>query len=241
MTGPPRQLPLPLPPTASAAAIDFVPDPSNAAALAWLDRPGEWPLGRLVLCGPAGCGKTHLLRATAAAHGWPQLAGEALQGLPAVPASAGVAIDDADLLQNEAALLHTLNICAERATRVLLAARLPPIRWPVRLPDLGSRLRATPVAPIGPPSDTLLGGLLAKHLADRQLRVDPAVQAWLLRRLARDAATVAEAAARLDRAALAVGRRIGLPLARAVLADLLGDDHWLAQPDHACQAADPLL
>jgi chromosomal replication initiation ATPase DnaA len=58
---------------------------------------------------------------------------------------------------------------------------------------------------VRPPEDALLAALLRKHFADRQLRLDPALAAWLLPRLPREAAAVAEAAARLDRAALARG------------------------------------
>jgi hypothetical protein len=49
-----------------------------------------------------------------------------------------------------------------------------PARWPVGLPDLASRLRATVAVGIGAPSDGLLEALLAKHLNDRLLgrRVD---------------------------------------------------------------------
>jgi chromosomal replication initiation ATPase DnaA len=50
---------------------------------------------------------------------------------------------------------------------VLLAARTPPAHWPVRLPDLASRLRATTAVEIAPPEDSLLRSLLARLLAER--------------------------------------------------------------------------
>lgn len=214
----PRQLALPLPLDPSYASADLVEDASNAAALAWLRRPADWPGGRLALWGPPAVGKTHLLRRTAARQGWPVLTGPALSGLPEVPPGPGMALDDADLMGEERALLHLLNIAAERGQRVLLAGREPPSRWPVLLPDLGSRLRGMAAVAVRPPGDALLGALLTKHFADRQLRVDPGLQSWLLARLPREAAAVAEAAARLDRAALATGGRVTRALARAVLA-----------------------
>ncbi|MBY0336028.1 MAG: DNA replication protein, partial [Acetobacteraceae bacterium] len=87
-----RQLPLPIEPAPSFAAADFIPDESNAEAREWLARPTDWPAGRLALVGPAGSGKTHLLRATAAARGWALLEGPGLRGLPARPRT-GVALD----------------------------------------------------------------------------------------------------------------------------------------------------
>jgi chromosomal replication initiation ATPase DnaA len=221
---PARQLPLPLAAGAAPDPADLLEDASNAEALAWLRRPGDWPAGRLALWGPPAAGKTLLLRWAAARHGWPLLAGPALSGLPELPAgAAGLALDDADQVPEERALLHLINLCAEAGMRLLLAAREPPARWPaVRLPDLASRLRGTATVGIEPPGDALLAALLAKHFADRQLRVDPGVQAWLLARLPREAAAVAAAAARLDAAALASGGRVGRALARRALAGLPG-------------------
>jgi chromosomal replication initiation ATPase DnaA len=220
---PPRQLPLPLPVAPSAERADLVVDASNAEALAWLDRPWDWPLHRLALFGPARTGKSHMLRATAAAQGWHLLEGRTLTTALALAPAAGTALDDADAAP-EPALFHLINRSAEDGAPLLLAARAPPARWPVALPDLASRLRATLAVGIGAPTDGLLAGLLAKHLADRQLRVSPEVQAFLLARLPREAAAVAAAVAALDAAALAQGAAITRPFARAVLAGLFGDD-----------------
>jgi chromosomal replication initiation ATPase DnaA len=211
-----RQLPLPLANAPSAARADLVEDTSNAAALAWLDRPEGWPLGRLALAGPAGVGKSHMLRATALARGWRLLPGTALDEAAALAPAAGTALDGADAAP-EAALFHLINRSTESGAPLLLAAREPPSRWPVALPDLASRLRAIQVAVIGPPTEALLEALLAKQLADRQLRVEPAVQAYLLARLPREAAALAQAVALLDAAALEQGAAITRPFARAVL------------------------
>lgn len=215
---PGRQLPLPLPVVASYDPADLLADSSNRAALAWLARPEDWPGGRLAVWGPAATGKTHMLHGLAALRCWPVLAGPSLRGLPEAllpeallpkaPLAEGIAVDDADCAAEERPLLHLLNLCAERGQAVLLAGREAPARWPVALPDLRSRLRAMPAVMVGPPSDALLAALLRKHFADRQLRVEPALQAWLLQRLPREAAAVAEAAARLDRAALLTGGRL---------------------------------
>ncbi|MCX8135403.1 MAG: chromosomal replication initiator DnaA [Roseococcus sp.] len=216
------QLALPLPLSPSYAAADFVPDASNEEALRWLAAPDRWPMGRLVLAGPPGTGKTHLLHIAAAAQGWELRQGPALRGLPPLPAR-GLALDEADAPAEEAALLHLLNACAEAGLPVLMAAAAPPSRWRIALPDLRSRLAATAVAMTGEPSDALLEALFAKHLADRQLALDPALAAFLRARLPRSAAAMAEAVARLDHAALGAGRRLTRRAALAALAPLLGD------------------
>lgn len=217
------QLPLPLPARVSFAAADFVPDASNEEALRWLAAPERWPHGRLLLAGPSGTGKTHLLHATAAARGWELRRAAELAGLPPLPAQ-GLALDDADLPGEEAALLHLMNACAEAGLPLLMAAPRPPSRWPVALADLRSRLAATAVAMTSEPSDALLDALFAKHLADRQLALDPALVAALRLRLPRSAAAMAEAVARLDRALAGTGVRLTRRSAYAALAPLMAGD-----------------
>jgi chromosomal replication initiation ATPase DnaA len=218
MTSRARQLRLPFPHQPGFAAADFMPAPSNEAALAWLRRTADWPDHRLLLWGGAGCGKTHL------AHLWAERTGAALYPGPAIrsleiPAgeipAGGAAIDDADLA-DETALFHLLNAARESRQPILLTARQPPARWAITLPDLASRLRAVTTVGIGPPEDSLLRALLARLLADRQLSVPATFQSWLLLRLPRTPAALRQAVARLD----ADGRPIDRALAAEILADL---------------------
>lgn len=231
------QLPLPFLRPARVPAAVFLPAPSNEAALTWLRRTADWPQGRLALWGEAGCGKTHLLTDWAAANGAHLFPGPdlpELEDLPDLPSVGGLAIDNADTLKREATLLHLLNAAAEARLPVLLAARPPPSRWPVRLRDLSSRLRAITAVEIGPPEDQLLRVLLARLLADRGQRVPPALQDWLLAHLSRTPATIREVVDRLDRAALARPGGITLPFARDVLKDLLA----MPDPESGAPAAD---
>jgi chromosomal replication initiation ATPase DnaA len=69
------------------------------------------------------------------------------------------------------------------------------------------------------PDDALLGAVLVKHFADRQVRVAPGVIAFLVRRMERSFGAAGALAARLDRLALSAGRPIGLSLARQALAE----------------------
>ncbi len=214
------QFPLPFPHAQEFLDADFLRFPSNEAALSWLARPADWPGGRLALFGEPGCGKTHLLHIWARRHGAAHLSGPALSGLPDLPAGGGIALDDADRSSDEIALLHLLNAAAEAGQKLLIAGREPPARWPVRLPDLASRLRAITAIRIDPPEDALLAALLARLLSDRQLAVPAPVQRYLLLHLPRSHAALAEAARRLDIAGLARGARITHRVADQVLADM---------------------
>ena len=214
-----RQLALPLPFQDAYDEADFLPAPSNEAALAWLARECDWPCGRLALAGPAGCGKTHLLRIWARRVGADVLHGPSLADWQGRAEPRPVAIDDADLVPDEAGLLHRLNEAAETGRPVLMAGRAAPAHWAARLPDLRSRLRATTPVEIGLPDEELLRALLARLFADRQVAVPASVQHWMLARLPRTGGALRDAVARLDRAALRSGRGITRAFASAELGD----------------------
>lgn len=211
------QLPLPFLDADSATDQGFLAAPSNAEARTWLERVEAWPGGRLVIWGEPGCGKTHLLHRWAAQTRSAVIPGAALAG-PAEPPSTGLAIDDADNLTDDATFLHTLNAAAEAGFPVLLAASSPPARWPVRLPDLMSRLRTITAVAITAPEEWLLKALLVRQFAERQLAVPEPIQDWILLRLPRTAAAVRDFATRLDHASLAAGRAVNRVLAASVLA-----------------------
>ena len=232
------QLPLPFAVVRRAQAAQVIPARSNEQARTWLARTPDWPQRRLALWGPPASGKSRLLAHWAAQHGAIQVPGRSLRF---VPPTAPLAIDDAGAAPPRA-LLHVLNAALEAGQPVLLAAETPPARWPARWPvdraDLASRLRAITAVEIAAPEDDLLHALLARLLDERQLRPTPATLAWLLARLPRTHAAIAEAVERLDRAAQALGTAIAPALARHVLPDLLADLPDCA-PDEDFAAASP--
>ncbi|WP_216856137.1 chromosomal replication initiator DnaA [Acidisphaera sp. S103] len=233
------QLLLPFPYAPGYDARDFLPAASNREALAWLDA--DWPDRRLALFGPAGCGKSHLLHIWAERSGARILTGQMLteQTLPELDDMSGngaLALDDADTARPDTVLLHLLNTARDRGLRVVLAGRAAPSRWPVRLADLSSRLRAITAVEIRPPSDDLLAALLVHLLADRQLNVAQPVQDWLLTRLPRSPSVLRQVVAQLDRTSLVVGKPITRALAAGILADggfaiAEGDESAIADGD----------
>lgn len=213
------QLPLALELRPALGRDDFLVAPCNAAAVAWIDRWPRWPGPALALYGPPASGKTHLAEVWRTRSGAVAIAPEALA--PArVPqllgAGRAASVDGADGAEEEA-LCHLYNLLAERDGQLLLAAREPPARWNVRLADLRSRLRAAAAVAIGAPDDALLGALLIKLFADRQIRVGEDVIGYLLAHVERSFAGMQAAVAALDQAALAEKRAVTVRLARDVL------------------------
>lgn len=134
-------------------------------------------------------------------------------------AGAAVAIEDADRgldAAGEETLFHLCNLLAASGSLVV-TGREAPARWPLRLPDLRSRLEATEVARLEPPDDALLAAVLVKLFADRQLPVGPGVIQYLVSRMDRSFAAAEALVAALDRAGLAGRRPVTARLAAEVL------------------------
>jgi DnaA regulatory inactivator Hda len=213
-----RQLPLSLGHRPAQGREDFLVAPSNREAVAWIDRWPDWPAPGLAIWGPEGCGKSHLARVWQRAAGARLIAaGEVVPAAVPALATAPLAVEDADRGVDEAALLHLFNLLAEGGHRLLLTARAAPARWALALPDLRSRLAAMPAVAVAAPDDALIGAVLVKLFADRQLRVNEDVVGYLLARIERSFAAARAVVAALDAAALADRRNLTVALAREVL------------------------
>ena len=217
---------LALPPP-TYAREDFVVAEGNREALAWLDRWPDWPAPALALSGPAGSGKTHLgriwaARASALVVEGADLQGKSVPDLAALSTQfAAIMIEHADKAP-ERALFHLYNLMRERRGHLLLISEAPPAHWHIALPDLASRLRAAPAVAVAPPDDELLGSIILKQLADRQLHAGAGVVQYLVQRMERSAEAARRVVAALDQRALSESREIDRRLAADVLAELAG-------------------
>ncbi|WP_116130913.1 chromosomal replication initiator DnaA [Tropicimonas sp. IMCC34043] len=218
-----NQLPLNLPVRTATGRDDFYVSPSNALAVAEIDRWRSWPSGKLALIGPEGAGKSHLTRVwadDAAATILPAAGIEGWQPDPNCPPG-NIAVEDVPTIAGNAAaeeaLFHLHNFVLAEGGRLLVTGIAPPASWRIALPDLASRLSGTPALRLAEPDDALLQAVLIKLFADRQLVPQPSLIPWLLRRMERSFAAAGRIVAALDAQALGTGRSIGPRLAAEVL------------------------
>lgn len=221
--GRPEQLVLDLGHRTALGAEDLLVGAANAAAVALIDQWPDWVAPVALLVGPRQSGKSHLAhvwrhRSQAELIGAAALAETEIARLSLCPA---LVVEDLDRgIGCERTLFHLLNLARERRTSLLLTSARSPGELAVALPDLRSRLRALILVEISPPDDGLLGAVLVKHFADRQLAVDPGVVGYLLLNMERTMAAAAATVAAIDRLALAAKRKVTRALAAEALARL---------------------
>jgi chromosomal replication initiation ATPase DnaA len=221
-----RQLAFDLPSAQAMTRDHFFVAPSNALALQTVEDWQNWPGRKLLLLGPDGAGKTHLAQIWVVLADAVVLPAEALADADIGGFSGrAVVVEDVDRISTagtvaEAQLFHLHNL-ATATGALMLTACTPPRDWELSLPDLISRLQATPIARLDPPEDALLSAVLVKLFADRQVAIPANLIPYLVSRMPRSVGAARSLVAALDSRALAAGRPITRALAGEVL-DSLG-------------------
>ncbi|HEY0294017.1 MAG TPA: DnaA regulatory inactivator Hda [Bordetella sp.] len=187
----------------------------------------------LYLWGPAGCGRSHLLRGLAARSGGVYLdaAQDARAFLALAQADAAadlpalVAVDDVHRMDEarQAALFALYNrwresAAAGRAFALAVAGDRAPLAMPLR-EDLRTRLGWGLVFRLDPLSDADKLAALSSQAAERGLQLSAEVLNWMLTHHERDIRKLTALLDALDRYSLATRRAITIPLLRAMLAD----------------------
>jgi hypothetical protein len=192
------QMALPLAWPADPRDDAFLVTPANEQAARLLERWQEWPVRTALLTGPRRSGRSLLARIFAARSG-------------------GAIIDDAERVP-ETQLFHAWNHAQAENRPLVIVADVAPPDWPVRLPDLRSRLGASPHAAIAAPDDALVRALLDQQFQRRGLDARADLVDWLAARIERSHLAVERTVDALDQQAMEQRRRLTIPLARTALA-----------------------
>ncbi len=203
---------------------DFFVSDSNREAIAWLDKWPNWSAPALIIFGAPASGKTHLLQVwkkevAAKEILLQELVTETINRI--IGTSQTVIIDNVSQAMGkkdkEEALFHLYNLMLERKGHLLVTTSIPIREWPILLPDLKSRLRATPSVSVSPPDDNLMAVVLTKLFSDRQIFVSQEVIQFILPRIERSFLTIRHLVNKIDHKALSEKRAVTIPLIREIL------------------------
>lgn len=185
----------------------------------------------ILLAGPGGVGKTHLLLATcAAAEGAGRrvvylplaaAAGRLREAIDALEGHDVLAFDGVEAIagnrDDEVALFDAHNRARASGSRLLYAARGNPDQLTLVVPDLRSRLSQCSRINLQPLDDDGRREVLRQRAQRRGWIMEEAALEWLLKRVERDLAGLTALLDRLDRASLAAQRRVTVPFLRQTL------------------------
>ncbi len=201
---------------------NYLPGP-NREALAALRKfaANEAAETGLVIWGPPGVGKTHLLKAAAAAaaEARPVRLCSDPGNLPTdVLPEALLLVDDVDRADAamQGRLFTVYNALKASGGSLIAAASVPPTRMPLR-DDVRSRLGWGLVHEVLPLADEDKPGALTTYARSRGFALGEDVIAYLLVHGRRDMTTLLATLAALDRHSLAAKRPITVPLVKAWL------------------------
>ena len=231
-----------------ALLSSFVTGTSNRLAVVSAEMVARSPgqISPLVIHGPTGVGKTHLLEGIwttvrkkpggptvlyLSAEQFTSQFLEALRGsgLPSFRRKyRGVEVlllDDLQFLVGKRAtqveLLHTIDTLLNERRQLVLAADRPPAELTELAPELLARLSGGMVCRIEPPDYTTRLGIVGQLAIRNGIELQPEVQRFIASRLTTHARELSGAICRLQATSEALRQKITLPLAEEALGEMI--------------------
>lgn len=191
------QIALPLDWPEGSEERDFIVTPANEAVVRHFAHWSVWPVMATILTGPRKSGRSLLGRIIAGRTG-------------------GELVDPAEKTDEEA-IFHAWNRAQERRRPLIIVANAPPPLWEIALPDLRSRMMATPVVTMPEPDEPLAAALVEKLCHQRGLACPPELVRYVVPRIERSFLGIHRVIDALDELALQRRQALTVPLARRAL------------------------
>lgn len=183
---------------AGADERDYIVSDANAPLIRHFEHWSLWPVMATLLTGPRKSGRSLLGRIFATKTG-------------------GELIDQVER-QDEEMVFHAWNRAQEARRPLIMIADEGLLSWRIDLPDLKSRIAATPRVSIAEPDDVLAAQLIEKICLARGLAAPPELIRYMVPRIERSYLGIHRAVDALDELALQKRQRLTVPLARQALA-----------------------
>jgi hypothetical protein len=191
------QIALPLDWPEGSEERDFIVTAANEAIARHFQHWALWPVMATMLTGPRKSGRSLLGRIVAARTG-------------------GELIDPGEDTDEEE-IFHAWNRAQGTRRPLIIVVDAPPPTWHIALPDLRSRMMATPVVTMPEPDAELAAMIIEKLCHLRGLAASPELIRYLVPRIERSFLGIHRAVDALDELALQRRQALTVPLARLAL------------------------
>lgn len=217
-----NQLSFSLPKKETLDRDNYFVSQANQGAVSLIEDWINWPSQKLILVGSEGSGKTHL------GHLWASEVGATIINATTLMeqqiselSKAPVLVEDINEIQRnqpvEIVLFHLHNLLYSEGHSLLMTSQILPGRLSFSLEDLQSRIEASTIAKLHPVDDDLLGAILIKMFADRQIYFSDKLLTYVLSRVERSYTAAKLFVEEVDSKAMAESRVIGKKLVRDIL------------------------
>jgi chromosomal replication initiation ATPase DnaA len=217
-----NQLSFSLPKKETLDRDNYFVSQANQGAVSLIEDWINWPSRKLILVGSEGSGKTHL------GHLWAGEVGATIINATTLMeqqiselSKAPVLVEDINEIQRnqpvEIVLFHLHNLLHSEGHSLLMTSQILPGRLSFSLKDLQSRIEASIIAKLHPVDDDLLGAILIKMFADRQIYFSDKLLTYVLSRVERSYTAAKLFVEEVDSKAMTESRVIGKRLVRDIL------------------------
>jgi len=183
----PDQYPLDLTPSANYSFEQFLSGKSNLDALRAVKAYPDWPAPALLICGPIGCGKTHL--------------GSAWFNATNTNENLEVFLDDIETIDEDDLFLSINKALNGEIPALLMTSTKLPENLGITLPDLRSRLNYIPIFTMSEPDEDILEPIIRKIFEDQGRSVKADVVKYIYTHFERSVPAVSKLVAEIDQAA----------------------------------------